>query len=118
MKKQRAWEQTWWAWGATAFLIHASVVAILLRFRGTWARQSLRIIDFWVYEWIIQRLNNERFGRPFLKAVEVLQVRTMDTVLFLWEFVILSVFGGLVYAAIAICVWLRRAHEHRVPVAA
>ena len=105
-------------------------MAILLRVRGlpAWSNRRgaaqaadslLHVIDFWVYEWVMQPLNTERFGRPFLRAAEFFHVRTMSTLLFAWEFLILSVFGGIVYATIAFAFWLRRrAHVQAVSAAA
>lgn len=130
MKQRRSrWQQSWWAWASAAFLLHAGLVAILLQIRGVqWrdqrgvaraANSALGIIDVWVYQWIWQPLNTERFGRPFLKAAEFFHIRSMGVLLFAWEFLILSVFGGLVYAAIAVALWLkRRAHVQAVSTAA
>jgi hypothetical protein len=115
------WQDSWWAWAGTAFLVHASLVAILLKVRGFkfsgWSEHGvlphvadnlLHATDFWVYEWIIPRLNNERFGLPFIRAGEIVGIRRLDTLLFYWEFVILAVFGGAIYVALVIAVWARR----------
>jgi len=121
---------SWWAWGTAVFLLHAALVAILLRIRGSpgWSDRSgaaqaakamLGIIDFWVYQWIWQPLNTERFGRPFLDAAQIFHIRDMGTLLFAWEFLLLSVFGGFVYAAIAVAVWVKtRTHVQAVSAAA
>ena len=121
------WQESWWAWAGTAFLVHASLVAILLKIRGfkgisSWrdgvlahaAGYLLRAADFWVYEWIIPRLNNERFGLPFIRAGEMVGIRRLDALMFYWEFVILAVFGGALYVALVIAVWVRRRNRERV----
>ena len=108
---------------------HAGLVALLIWIRewggivgaSQLAASWLRWMDFWVYRWVLELFNREWFGRPFLKVSLFLGLSSMKQIVACWEFLFLSLFGGIVYGLIAVWIfgWTSpRARNHPTPAAA
>src|SRR5262249_43337868 len=109
-----------WIWGAGAFVVHAMVVTALVRIRdlsvgsSAWwtLRSVLRVCEFWVYRWALPWFNDPEFAKPMYRLDALFGVSTIRGSAELYESLMLSVFGGVVYAAVVV-VWTKRKRRAR-----
>ena len=94
-------------WFAGVFVAHAVAVAVLIRVRDTqsgnvfWAiHRILRLLEFWVYSWVLPFLNKPWMANPLYTLETAVGVKTMRGSAELYEWLMVSIFGGLIYAAL------------------
>jgi hypothetical protein len=102
-----------WRWAVAAFALHSLVVASLIRIRDLnlgnsvffVAKDTLRIAEFWVYHWVFEWFNTPVLAKPMYEVNRLLGLSTERASSEFYEWCMLSIFGGVVYAGVAIA-WL------------
>jgi hypothetical protein len=111
-------------WGAATLAIHSAVIAALIRIRdlsfGTTAwilRGVLRVSEFWVYRWVLPWFNDPRFAKSMFEVNNFLSLSTLRASAEFYEWFMLSIFGGVVYAG-AVLALVRQKEKARPSVVA
>ncbi len=107
-----------WKLSLLAFTLHSIAVAALIKIReidlgslAFWvARRILEIGDFWVYQWVLPLFNTRALGKPMYQLNVFLGLTTLQASSEFYEWLMLSVFGGVVYAGLAAgwAIWRKR----------
>jgi len=109
-----------WKWGIVVFTAHAVVVAALVAItwgvfgRTAWWSLVLRICDFWVYQWVFPWFNDPVFAWPSFQLYK-LSGSSLWLSGAVYEWLMVSTFGGLVYALAAV-IWVRLRRRKRLNV--
>jgi hypothetical protein len=114
-----------WKWGIVIFTVHAVVVAVLVAvssialFGGSawWGGGLiLRVCEFWVYRWVFPWFNDPVFARP---SFLLFKLSGSSPSLFgaVYEWLMVSTFGGVVYAMASV-VWVSWRRRRGLNVAA